>query len=286
MKTINTVSKRDVFYLINKYTSQFSRLELEYLLAFLFNCSRIDLYVKDFVVDDKAEAAFDSLIKRRLKGEPVQYIIGYAEFMGLVFSVTEDVFIPRPETELLVGEALKCAEDFNRGTINVLDLCTGSGNVAVCMAKNRADSKVFAVDVSCKALEIARKNSFAHGVCDRVSFYKGDFNVLLFDKSTKFDIILCNPPYIKQEDIPFLQREVRMEPDIALNGGRDGLDFYRILSRESAGYLNKGGYLIIEIGYGQAEEIADIFNESGRFEISRITKDFNDIERVITLTRI
>jgi release factor glutamine methyltransferase len=278
MKLKTADYKRDIFYLMNKYSGIVSRVETEMLLGYLFNCARIDLYIRDFVVSETIEDLYDSLASRCLNGEPVQYITGHAEFMGLDFIVTKDTFIPRPETELLVNEVE------NGGKIRILDLCTGSGNIAVSLAKLMPQAEIVATDISEDALRIAEKNAARHNVSGRIKFYKGNlFNALVFDINPKFDIMVCNPPYIKEDDFPYLQTEVKMEPEIALNGGKDGLDFYRIIAKESRRYLKKGGSILLEIGIGQIDAIGDIFHSYTIFEMHRIINDFSGIARAIGL---
>jgi release factor glutamine methyltransferase len=278
---LKTTAKKDIFYLMNKYSSSVSKVETEMLLEYLFNCSKLDLYVRDLNVDEIAEELYDSLINRRFKGEPVQHIIGSQEFMGLNFIVTKDVLIPRPETELLVNEA--CRGGFQASPY-ILDLCTGSGNIAVSIAKNMPQAEIIATDISEAALKIARKNAIRHNVENRIRFYNGDlFNALIVVKNPKFDIIVCNPPYIKESEFPHLQLEVKIEPRIALYGGEDGLDFYRAIAKGSHRYLKKDGKIFLEIGLHQADPIKDIFSSYNMFTIDRVVKDFNSIERVMCI---
>ena len=277
----SVVSKKDIFYLINKYSEGISRIESEMLLEYLFNCNRVDLYTKDLAINKVTEELYDSLVGRWLDGEPVQYITGKAEFMGFDFMVTRDTLIPRPETELLVNEVISFASSLELGALSLLDLCTGSGNIAISLAKSMPQAEIAATDISGPALRIAEKNAMLHKVSERIRFYKGDlFEALMFDKNQKFDIIVCNPPYVKEEEIPFLQKEVAAEPGIALNGGEDGLDFYRRIAKGSRYYLKQGGSLVMETGFGQADAVKDIFS-SARFEIDKVIKDFAGIERLV-----
>jgi len=273
-----TDSKKDVFYLINKYSRAISRVESEMLLEFLFNCEKLDLYVKDFIVNETIEELYDLLARRRLSGEPVQYITGRAEFMGLDFIVTKDVLIPRPETEILVNEITGAQFIAPK----ILDLCTGSGNIAISLAKLMPGAEITATDISESVIKIAEKNAALHQASASIKFYSGNlFNALMFAKNPKFDIIICNPPYIKDREIPFLQKEVRQEPEIALNGGKDGLDFYRDIAKESRKFLKKGGSILLEIGFGQKDAVKDIFLYHNIFYIYRVIKDFSGIERAV-----
>lgn len=282
-----SIKTKDIFYLLNKYSNIISKLEAEILLCHLFNCEKVDLYVKDFVVDDFIERQYGALVNRRIDGEPIQYITGWAEFMGFRFIVDRNIFIPRPETELLVNEALSVIS--NRlsviGNIQVLDLCTGSGNIAVSLAKLLSEVEIVATDISESALKTAEANAVFNKVSNRIKFYKGDlFNALPVDINQKFDIIVCNPPYIKTDELLLLQREVRFEPEIALNGNKDGIGFYRRIATQVPNYLKKDGVLLLEIGFGQAEIVKDIFSSTNRFGIKKVVEDFGTIERVVIIT--
>ena len=273
-----TGSKKDIFYLINKHSGIISSVEAEILLEFLFNCKKLDLYVKDFIINKTIEELYDMLVSRRLSGEPVQHITGRAEFMGLDFIVTKDVLIPRPETEILVNEIVEARFTAPK----ILDLCTGSGNIAVSLAKLIPQAEIVATDISEASLNIAEKNAALYQVNASIKFYKGNlFNALMFAKNPKFDIIVCNPPYIKEADFIYLQKEVRLDPRIALNGGKDGLDFYRDIAKESRKFLKKGGSILLEIGFGQREAVEEIFLSYNIFDIYRVIRDFSGIERAI-----
>lgn len=269
--------RRENLDLINKYSGLIPLGELEVLLSFVFRCTRTELYIKDFFIDEEIKGLCDSLVRRRLCREPLQYITGRAEFMGLDFIVDRGVFIPRPETELLVDEVLSFTDD----GLSILDLCTGCGNIAVSLAKALPQAKVAAADISGGVLEIANKNAAFHKV-NNISFYKGDlFQALPFNKKDKFDIIVCNPPYIKRTELDFLQEEVRREPRIALDGGDDGLEFYRRIRDSAPGYLKDRGSLFLEAGMGQAADIEKIFIQNDLFEVHKIKKDFSGVDRML-----
>jgi len=211
---------------------------------------------------------------------PIQYIIGNTKFCGLDFIVNEDVFIPRPETEVLVESAIKLIRGSGvKGQgLRMLDLCTGPGNIAISLTKNISDCKIFASDISDKALDVARRNAIRHGVSDRIEFIKSD----LFDKlEGKFDIIISNPPYIARHEFKELQKEVLKEPAIALDGGEDGLDFYRAIISSAPGYLRPGGYLLFEIGFGQSARLCEIIGQTNGLRLSDVRPDQNNIDRVI-----
>ena len=193
-------------------------------------------------------------IKRLISGEPLQYITGLQEFMKLNFLVNKDVLIPQPDTEILVEEVIDLAKKIENPSI--LDLCTGSGAIAISLAKYVPNVKIYATDISKKALEIAKKNAKFNGVLNNIEFKESN----LFDKikDMKFDIIVSNPPYIPTEDIKNLPIDVKHEPMIALDGGSDGLEFYRKIFENGYKFLNRLGFICVEIGYNQKENVKKI----------------------------
>jgi len=212
---------------------------------------------------------------------PVQYIIGHTDFCGLDIMVDKRVLIPRPETELLVEAAAKLVCGFAGLRVcgcNILDLCTGSGAIAIALTKTLPDCKIVASDISEEALALAKLNASKLGAGNNIEFVSSD----LFNKIRgRYDIIVSNPPYIARFEFEALQKEVLKEPRLALDGGEDGLDFYRRIAQEAPGYLNSGGYLVLETGFGQAGEITRIIDGAGSFKVTGIKKDFNNIDRVI-----
>lgn len=216
-------------------------------------------------------------IKRVILGEPIQYITGLQEFMKLNFFVTKDVLIPRQDTEVLVEEVIKIAKKIKAKKI--LDLCTGSGAIAVSLAKYMQESDITATDISKNALNIAKLNAKSNNVENKITFIESD----LFDKirKEKYDIIVSNPPYIKKEIINKLQKEVQNEPKIALDGGYDGLDFYRKIINTSYEYLKYNGYLCLEIGYDQKEEVLQLIENEKKYVDSYCLKDLCQNDRVI-----
>ena len=216
-------------------------------------------------------------IKRLIAGEPLQYITGVQEFMKMNFVVTKDVLIPQPDTEILVEEAIKIANKLQNPLI--LDLCTGSGAIAVSLAKNVPNAKIVATDISKKSLEIAKYNAKLNGVLNNIDFIQSN----LFDKlkNIKFDIIVSNPPYIATSEIKTLPKDVRQEPIIALDGGKDGLDFYRKIYEKGYEFLNRQGFLCVEIGYNQKEAVKKIIEEQKRYVETYCKKDLCENDRVI-----
>lgn len=217
-------------------------------------------------------------VKRLILGEPLQYITGIQEFMKLNFLVTKDVLIPRPDTEILVEEVIRKAENIPNPVI--LDLCTGSGAIAVSLAKYIKNVHICAVDISSKALEIAKKSAELNGVKNNIEFIESN----LFDKikERKFDIIVSNPPYIETETIKTLSKDVQSEPKIALDGGKDGLDFYRKIADSGSKYLNRQGYICLEIGYNQRIAVRQILENKKRYVNINCIKDLCGNDRVIT----
>lgn len=257
--------------------------EAELVLTHVLNCDRLSLYLdKDRELGKDKSALLSSILKRRIKDEPLQYILGSTEFMGLKFIVDERVLIPRPETEILVEEALKISSRFSRSRARppeILEVGSGSGCIAVSLAKNIAGCKITASDISADALEVSRKNAKLHQA--QIEFIQSDLFSSLEGRS--FDLIVSNPPYIPTRELKGLSREISFEPALALDGGRDGLDFYRRIIGEAHRFLRKGGFLAVEIGFGQAGQIENILQKSGKFEIMEIIRDYNDIERVMVL---
>lgn len=258
--------------------------EAEYLFTGILGYTKTDLLLNRHLKlpADKTILISDAL-KRRIEGEPVQYILGKAEFMGLEFRVTPDVLIPRQETEILLEKTIDVVTWLHGRKVTgleILDVGTGSGNIAVSLAKFISGVKITAFDISQQALEIAAYNSHMNNVEQKIELTQSD----LFEscrEGVKYDIIVSNPPYVASEEIDLLQREIAHEPRMALDGGPDGLDFYRRIIAQAKKYIKDAGYLILEIGYGQAAAIKDIFDSAGKFEIIETVRDYSDIERVL-----
>lgn len=216
-------------------------------------------------------------IKRLISGEPLQYITGKQEFMKLNFLVTKDVLIPRQDTEILVEEVIKIAKKINNPKI--LDLCTGSGAIAISIAKYVENTKIIATDISKPALEIAQKNAELNGVKNNIEFMESNLFAKLKDQ--KFDIIVSNPPYIETNAIKTLPKDVQNEPKLALDGGKDGLDFYRKISEKALEHLNRQGFLCLEIGYNQKQTVKQILESKKRYINIYTKKDLCENDRVI-----
>jgi release factor glutamine methyltransferase len=256
--------------------------EAELLFTQVLGCDLFTLQV-----NRKARLPFDDarfiaqVFRRRIQGEPLQYILNRADFMGLSFAVAPQVFIPRPETEILVETVMKCIQGEDTLPLHrrILDVGTGSGCIAISLAKYLSCVTVDALDISPEALAVAQRNAVDNNV--NVNFLQSDLWELLEAKTPIYDCIVSNPPYIPTGDIAGLQQEVLWEPRIALDGGEDGLDFYRKLASEAPSYLKKGGFLVMEIGYNQAASVEKILQESGHFKVGPVVKDYQTIERII-----
>lgn len=250
-----------------------AELDARYILEYItgLNSAQYFIHSEDIIEKNKAEEFF-RLIERRSKRIPLSYVIGTRDFFGLTFKVDENVLIPEQETELLVEEVIKHSEG-----ISVLDMCTGSGCIAISIALFGKPSKVAASDISEKALEVARENAKSLKAGE-ISFIQGD----MFENVTdKFDIIVSNPPYIETGEIDELMPEVRdYIPRLALDGDIDGLKFYRIISKEAVKKLNKNGRIFYEIGYNQSRAVASILLENGFTDV-KIMKDYSGLDRIV-----
>jgi len=231
---------------------------------------------RDELMDDKAAQLFRDLINRRGTGEPVAQLVRHKEFMSIDFYVDERVLVPRPDTEHLAEYALEFCQ--GRKAPRVLDLCTGSGALAVSIAHYAPHSRVFAADISDGALEICAKNAKKNSA--EVTVFRMDVLTELATHDQTYDLIVSNPPYIEHDVIASLDKDVAMfEPHLALDGGEDGLDFYRVLAKECPLLLSDGGSLAFEVGIGQADSVAEMMRES--FCDIEIRKDYAGIERVV-----
>lgn len=270
-----TVSKT-----VKKYTEELKVLfaengidesDAEWLVSVKTGIARSELAASDKILVPSRVRGLDKIAGERLTGRPLWYILGDTEFYGYKIKVDERVLIPRPETELMTEQVLRTAEQGDK----VLDLCTGSGCIAIALAKKGAEKEltVTASDISADALALAQENAKRNGA--DIKFIESD---LLEGVRGKFNIIVCNPPYIKSGDIAGLQKEVQFEPKGALDGGEDGLDFYRRLAKEAPRHLVKGGTLFMECGIGQAQEIVKLFK---KFDYTMVSRDYNDVERFV-----
>lgn len=246
------------------------------LIEKVFNINKIELMSGNHAADDKKGAEFVTLLGRRLSGEPLQYILGEWEFYGYKLKVGKGVLIPRDDTEVLLGICLNYLKD--KKNARVLDLCSGSGALAIAIAKE-TDSEVYAVEKSAEALPY---------LCQNIALNKADIQVIAGDVFTcydefednSFDLILSNPPYVESAEIETLQKEISFEPEMALDGGEDGLNFYRAITAFYTDKLKKGGMLAFELGEGQFEAVKSLMEEKSYSDIGN-ELDLGGIQRAI-----
>lgn len=270
---VKDILKKEVDKL-NSYNIEDSILKVQMLLQHNLGMSHEYLVTHyDDEIDNKVIREFELDIVDLINGKPIQYIVNNQVFYGYDFYVDENVLIPQPDTECLVEEVIRIGKKFDK-KVKILDICTGSGAIAVSLRKN-LNATICASDVSYEALDIARKNAVINNV--EVSFIESD----MFENiSEKFDIIVSNPPYIESDVIQKLSEEVKNEPLLALDGGKDGLNFYRILAENANKYLESGGILAIEIGYNQKDSVVKILEEYGWKNIYS-KKDFGNNDRIV-----
>lgn len=228
------------------------------------------------VLELKKYQLFIKQINKVAEGIPLQYVTNKQEFMGMEFFVNENVLIPRPDTEVLVEEVLKLID--RKNNLSIIDMCTGSGAIAISIAKYSENNKIYAVDISNSALEVAKKNAIKNGVDKKIEFINSDMFENI-DESKKFDIIVSNPPYIETKIISSLDKQVQNEPKIALDGGVDGLNFYRNILINSKKYLKENGVIAMEIGYNQKEAVTKLFKQE--FKNVCCKTDLSGNDRVI-----
>ncbi len=254
------------------------RLEAELLMALILNISRLDILINsEMEISDKEEEKFYELVARRLNREPMAYISGHREFMGLDFKVKHGILIPRPDTEILVETVIEAAKNDKMKTSAEIGI--GSGCISVSLAKY-TDLMCYGTDMSIEAVKTACENAVMNDVEDKTFFCEGDIFKGLPER--KFDIVVSNPPYIKRKDMENLMPDVRdYEPYTALCGGDDGLDFYRVITSDAANRLNRGGYIFYEIGHDEAEDVSHILRQSG-FTNIKVVKDLSGLDRVVS----
>ena len=258
------------------------KLKARLLLQYVLKKPRQYLIVYDNQkLTDKEEQEYLKYIELVAQGEPIEHITHQKEFMKLDFYVDENVLIPRQDTEVLVEEVIKIAKNIRAKKI--LDLCTGSGAIAVSLAKYLENIQITALDISRKALDVAIANAKNNHVQEKITFVES--NLFQDLRQEKYDIIVSNPPYIRRKEIETLDKEVRKEPKIALDGGEDGLDFYREIINKGYEYLKYGGYICLEIGYDQKEEVLQIIKDKKQYTETYCKKDLYDNDRVV-VTRL
>ena len=250
------------------------------LVAYVFKIEKdkLILHYEDEIKQDSFNE-YKKIIEKIVNGIPLQYITNNQDFMNMNFYVDENVLIPQPDTEILVQEVI----DVYKGrTCKILDLCTGSGAIGIALAKYIDNSSIIACDISTKAIQIAKLNAERNLVHKKMKFFCSDMFENINDRD--FDIIVSNPPYIESNVIDTLDRQVKNEPHIALDGGKDGLDFYRIIASNAYKYLKDSGKIFLEIGYNQKDAVINILNQSGHYDDIYSKKDYGGNDRIIVST--
>ncbi len=277
MNALDKLRKSKEF--LEKFSIEDATRNAELIISHCLGIDRASLYRDNPCIPENIIPKIDEFLQRRAKREPIQYILGYTEFYGLKIKVESGVLIPRPETELLAEEAIKIISKFEirNSKFKFLDLCTGSGCLALALAKEFPEVKVYGADTSEVAIRYAKDNVELNNI-NNVTFLRGN----LFEpfKNLFFDLIVSNPPYIRKDNIKNLQIEVKdWEPVEALDGGIDGLDYYRMIIPGARGYLKENGYLILELGVGQSDAVRKLAEDEGFKNIS-LVKDYAGIERI------
>ena len=277
MRILDVINKTTPFF--EKQGVESPRLNIELLLAHVLKKKRLELYLEfEREVDEATLGKLRELVRRRASGEPLQYITGETEFCGLKFAVDRRVLIPRPETELLVETVV--AQLGTGGRVQIVDVGTGSGCIAISLAKKLPVEEIVAVDASAEALVVAQGNAGRHGVEKNVRFLQGDLLKNLPD-SLRVDAIVSNPPYIANGELAKLPKEVRdFEPVQALVAGEDGLDVIRRLVKSAKSLLSPTGFVALEIGAGQQPAVERLFVEAG-YEVAQVVTDLQGHERVV-----
>ena len=271
---------------LKKENVEDAKFKIDILLQYILNMNKTDIIINsDIEIENNIEKKFYNIIGELINGKPIQYITNSQEFMNLKFYVDENVLIPQPDTEIIVEKSIEILEQLLglKKEVKILDLCTGSGAIAVAIENyvlNRYNNsiEIYASDISEKALEIAKINAKENNKNSKIIFIKSDmFNNI---NQNDFDIIISNPPYIETDTIPTLSKEVQNEPHIALDGGEDGLKFYKIISEKSPRYLRKNGYILLEIGYNQKKSVKKLLDNNNFYNIECI-KDLAGNDRVL-----
>lgn len=258
------------------------RLDAEVLLAHARGCQRIELYTAfEEEPSEATRTAFRELVGKRAKGAPVAYLVGQREFFSLNFEVTPHVLIPRPETETLIVRALDLAKTLARDTLKIADVGTGSGIIAVTMAKRVKNCRVTAIDISHAALEVARRNVEKHGVAEQLEFIESDLFTAV-SAEANWDLVLSNPPYVATSELATLPADVRdFEPHLALDGGVNGTEVIERLVPQTAERLHSGGWLLMEVGATNSGLVEKIVSSNEAFELGETLKDTAGLPRVV-----
>lgn len=255
----------------------------EYLLREFLNCSRIDLYSKQFRLNKKEIGKLQSSLDRLKENEPVQYITNSAYFLDNNFYVKKGVFIPRPETEILVQEFIRNYNNYG-GKLSGIDIGTGCGNISITIVKKLPEVSMEAVDISYENIKVAKFNALRHEVSGRIKFKQGDLFSSVSER--KYDFIISNPPYIEEKYFKNLPLEVKYEPELALDGKKDGMGVYNGLIYGAEKYLKEGSKIFLEIGFRQRKLIRNLIKRYSGLEIKKFCLDYNDQPRVVIIEKI
>jgi release factor glutamine methyltransferase len=261
--------------------------EIEAILCKLYQCDRSGLYLEPHRPLTPCQSnRLEALLKKRVGGEPLQYLVGDMEFMGLCYRVAPGVLIPRPETEILVQEALKEIIASKKHALKILDIGTGSGNIAISLAVSLKEADVYAVDISRRGLRIAEENARTHGVSKRIKFLESDLFESFEDSAMTFDFIISNPPYIPADAYDLLPEDVKREPRLALLAEDKGFSFYSAIEKGARRFLSAAGTLFLELGDGQKAGVKEIFTDRVLWKGIRFAKDYNGIDRIAVIKRV
>lgn len=261
------------------------RLNAERLLCSILECTRSELYLNPerFVTSDVV-TRFEAMLSRRLADEPLQYILGETEFYGLRIKCDKRALIPRPETEFVVSKAIEYLEQFDR--LYILDLACGTGCVGIALAANLPQASIAASDISDQAISLAKENVLMHNMITRFRFFTGQMFDAVRGESILYDAVVCNPPYIIEDDLMTLEKQIRdFEPKQALVSGEDGLDFIRQMIADAPEVVVPGGFLIFEIGIEQAEDVHRLIETNDSLQHIETVKDYSGIDRVVVARR-
>lgn len=252
------------------------------ILSYLLNRPVVELYINEINLCADDLLSLEQMLSRRIKGEPLQYITGTVNFLGYDIGVEKGVFIPRPETEILVETMISLLSGLRRADLNILDLCAGSGNIAISLTKALTHCKIIGSDISDLAVKTAGENAARNSASEGIVFIKADLFSLADEYRKSFDAIICNPPYISCGEMNSLSIELKHEPVEALCGGADGMDFYRRIAKDAPDFLKEGGIIGLEIPDNSVDAVRAIINSSGKFSDIMFFNDLNDIARVVT----
>lgn len=264
--------------LLKENKIQDSSIIAKTLAQYILQMDRVKIVInEEKEVEEQEKTRYYLALIEIIQGMPIQYITNKQEFMNLEFYVDENVLIPQPDTEILVEEVINIAKQ-EKENMQILDICTGSGVIGISLGKNLKNAHITMSDISMEALQIAKKNSEKHISLSKVEFIESN----MFENITnKYDFIVSNPPYIQRSVIETLSKNVQKEPLIALDGGEDGLSFYKILANEAYKFLNNEGYLCMEIGYNQKEKVIEILKSTEKYKEIYSKKDLCDNDRIV-----